>query len=506
MEDWAQGYNVEFAYVPYFLKELSPQVIDLALLKSGYAPPLGKKRTYCELGCGLGYTSLILAACYPDYTFYAVDFNSEHINRAKEFVEKAELTNVHFYDLSFAEFKTLDLPKFDYIVAHGVWTWISDAARQDIISFLDGNLATGGAFYVSYNAMPGSAPHQPLQQIYYHLYNSLSGTPKDRIGKTIEFVDRMIEKKVAYFEQYPNAKLRHDSVKTKSPHYFAHEYLNVNWDCFYISDVCEALNEARVKFVGSANLSENTTGQLFETAYQDILPSIPDPIAQEQIKDYAYGRMFRKDLFVRGPVKLPALEMVERINNIKFCLLANPSLLSSNISVDGQKIQLPEDGHKRLMELLDEKPRTFDELQQDPILSKFPFSHLFQLTCCAFEANQIAVLRDDSEIKDSLPAERLNKVILEKTLYNVGYNFFARPEFGVGMECAQIEQIFFKAMREKQDPVKAALEFLKLTKETLKKDGQAITDPQETKKLLKDAVERFRSERLHYYEKIAIAA
>ncbi|MEM7620718.1 MAG: class I SAM-dependent methyltransferase [Pseudomonadota bacterium] len=506
MEDWALGYNVEFTYVPYFLRELSPQCINLALIKSGYLPPSNETKTYCELGCGLGYTSLILAACYPDYTFYAVDFNSEHIARAQEFARKAKLDNVHFFDLSFAEFATQDLPKFDYIIAHGVWTWVAESSRQDIIKFVNDRLNTNGAFYISYNAMPGSAPYQPLQKIYYHLYKTLPGTPKERIAKTIEFVDRMIEKKMSYFEQFPQAKARHDSVKAKSSHYFAHEFLNANWDCYYVSEVSDALQNARVKYVGSASLSENATSAAFEKDCKDILSFISDNISQEQLKDYAQAKMFRKDLFMRGAIQLPALEMIERINELRFCVFSDPSSLSHEISVDGQNIKLPKDGHQAIIEALSTKPRTFAELQQLPILSKFPYSNLFQLVGCIFEVNQIAILRDENEIIDRSPAERLNKVILEHTKYNVGYNYFAMPEFGYGIECNQIEQIFLKAIKEKADPIQAAMDFLRITNETLRKDGKPITDPKEKQKVLKEAELKFRSERLPYYEKIAIAA
>lgn len=506
MGNWANGYNTDFTYIPYFLRELSPVCIDMALVKSGYKPPKGDSLTYCELGCGLGYTSLILAACFPEMTFYAVDFNSEHIARAKEFVEKAELKNIHFYDLSFEDFSKEDLPTFDYIVAHGVWTWVSESARQDIISLVKDKLNTGGAFYVSYNAMPGSAIYLPLQQIYYNLYHILTGTPKERIGKLMEYVDLMIEKKLAYFEHYPQAIKRHESVKDKSAHYFAHEYLNANWDCFYISDVCESLQDAKVQFVASANLSENATSALFENDCKDLLSFMTDTVSQEQLKDYAQSKMFRKDIFVRGPVRFPALEMVEHINKLRFCVYKDVSDLEPQVSVDGQKVNLPPEGHKRLLELLSKGPKTMQELQQDPLLSQFPFSHLFQMVCCTFEAGQIASYRDAKDIKDKDPAKRLNKVILEQTQYNVGYNSFAMPEFGYGIECGQIDQIFWKAIKDNMDPVQAAKEFLTITQETLKKDGKAITDPREAQELLEDAVDKFRTQRLSYYDKILIAA
>jgi SAM-dependent methyltransferase len=65
------------------------------------------------------------------------------------------------FDESFAEFASRDLPEFDYIGLHGIWSWISDENRAVIVDFIRRKLKVGGVLYISYNTLPGWAPLPP---------------------------------------------------------------------------------------------------------------------------------------------------------------------------------------------------------------------------------------------------------------------------------------------------------------------------------------------------------
>ncbi|MCF8104322.1 MAG: class I SAM-dependent methyltransferase [Desulfohalobiaceae bacterium] len=152
MSDWTDGYVSDIEYTAGFYKELAPSYLNLCALIHGYVPPDRSDFNYLELGCGRGLSSLILAAANPKGNFYAVDFNPAHIHEAKRLVREAELDNIRFIEASFEEVAEgrLDLPECQYIVLHGIYTWVSEANRKHLRHIVRNYLASGGLVYNSY--------------------------------------------------------------------------------------------------------------------------------------------------------------------------------------------------------------------------------------------------------------------------------------------------------------------------------------------------------------------
>ena len=96
---WTEGYVLEVNYTSGFYGELSPLKLGLAtLIKSIQPPDSSREFTYCELACGQGFTTNILAATYPHAQFYANDFNPSHIATARDLAAKAGMKNILFFD------------------------------------------------------------------------------------------------------------------------------------------------------------------------------------------------------------------------------------------------------------------------------------------------------------------------------------------------------------------------------------------------------------------------
>src|SRR5690606_9249955 len=132
---------------------------------------------YCELGCGQGFSTNLLSAANPDIDFYATDFNPAQIAGAQALCEAAGTKNVRFFDDSFAELEARpDLPKFDVIALHGIYSWIAKEHRDTIVRFIDKRLKPGGLVYISYNCLPGWSGPAPLRQLLRMAGNAAPGT------------------------------------------------------------------------------------------------------------------------------------------------------------------------------------------------------------------------------------------------------------------------------------------------------------------------------------------
>ena len=119
--DTETGYVIDTEYIRQVFREMLPfhlaHVCALRGLSSRLATDPGNW-ALCELGCGAGLNSLMMAAAHPEARVIGVDMNPAHIAGASDLAAKAGLDNVRFIEASFADLLHRDLPDFDFITLH----------------------------------------------------------------------------------------------------------------------------------------------------------------------------------------------------------------------------------------------------------------------------------------------------------------------------------------------------------------------------------------------------
>ena len=324
MSSWTSGYISEIAYTAGFYRELTPAILELAALaKTVTVRPATSAFAMCELGCGRGLTTNVLAAANPHGQFHATDFNPAHIAEARALATAGGLNNVSFSDASFAEF--LDdptLPQFDIIALHGILSWISEANRQVIVAFIGKYLKPGGLAYVSYNSMPGWASSGPLRRLIAE-YGAIGGGPIGRLEKSIDSISRLKQANARYFQANPAVGERLEKMKPQNRNYLVHEYLNEHWYPFYHKDVVTEMAEAKLTFLASANLLDHVDPLNLTEAQRALLSDIEDATLRETTRDYMVNQQFRRDLFIKGAVPLGFFSVRERLQDMRFALSVN---------------------------------------------------------------------------------------------------------------------------------------------------------------------------------------
>ena len=158
MTDWSAGYVADIGYTFGYYQELNPLRVKLAFLNAGLATP--EFCSACELGFGQGMSANLHAAA-SGVTWHGTDFNPSQASFAQELAQ-ASGAGAKLFDDAFADFAhRTDLPDFDYIGIHGIWSWISDENRIVIGDFVKRKLKVGGVLYISYNTLPGWAAFAP---------------------------------------------------------------------------------------------------------------------------------------------------------------------------------------------------------------------------------------------------------------------------------------------------------------------------------------------------------
>lgn len=161
---WNYGYISEVDYIHGYFSELSPARMKLALLSRGIAHSVGRSPSYLELGFGQGLTLNIHAATNSGH-FYGTDFNPSQVANAAE-LAAAVGKQVTIWEDSFEDLAARgDLPQFDIVALHGIWSWVSDETRAAIQSIARHYLKPGGILYVSHNILPGWSPMMPLRHL-----------------------------------------------------------------------------------------------------------------------------------------------------------------------------------------------------------------------------------------------------------------------------------------------------------------------------------------------------
>ena len=284
--DWTAGYVADIGYTYGYYRELNPLRVGLAFASAGLAAPV--VRTACELGYGQGL-SVNLHAAASDVQWHGTDFNPSQAAFARELAAAAG-SGAQLVDQSFADFCAReDLPEFDFIGLHGIWSWISDANRAVIVDFVRRRLRVGGVLYISYNTMPGWAAFAPMRHLLVEHAEVLGAEGRgivSRIDGALEFADRLMALNPQFARANPLVGERIRQLKGLNRHYLAHEYFNRDWHPMPFATMADWLAPAKLQYACSAHLLDHVDAINLTSEQQSFLADIPDRMFRESTRDF----------------------------------------------------------------------------------------------------------------------------------------------------------------------------------------------------------------------------
>ncbi len=300
---------------------LAPAWLDHVALVAGIEPPARRNGfAWCDLGCGQGVTAAILAATHPAGVFHGIDAMPVHIDHARRLAAAAAIPNLELHAVDFAAAIALELPQFDYIVAHGVYTWVGPEAQYAMRRFIDRRLKPGGLVYLSYNAMPGWARDLPFQGLLKEFGRTFPGDDFARLAAAAELARTLAGAGVASLAASFIVKELQERPDDYPPAYLVHEFMPSAWQPLYVTEVRRDMATIGLEPVGSATLSENFDWMVLDEAARRKLGAITDPDARELVRDYYLDQRFRCDVFARSNRQLSPDERVGRLLSSAFAL------------------------------------------------------------------------------------------------------------------------------------------------------------------------------------------
>jgi SAM-dependent methyltransferase len=263
------------------------------------APDVTSGFSYCELGCGQGFSLLMHAAMHPTGRFHGVDFAAGQIARAQSLAREMNLDNVSFEAASFEQFAATSDDMYDVIALHGVWSWIGRGAQEHILQIIRHRLNPGGLVYVSANMQPGWAAVVPFQSLLLSIRRAMPGASSAAV---IARFNALLDLDPPLLEKFPTVRKGLAAALAQSPSYFEHEYLHDEWRPVLFSELAADMASAGTAFACSsvpARRAWRVSGPVHA-----LMATIEDPIERETIFDALTAETFRADYFVREPVAL----------------------------------------------------------------------------------------------------------------------------------------------------------------------------------------------------------
>ena len=381
MNDWSHGYVADEPYTVSYQSGLAPAHLDLVCRIMGvvWEPPADA--VICELGCGRGYSSLVLAAADPRRTVIGIDYNPAHIAEARSIAAEAKLDNVRFLDTDLAEVTDAEidrLPEFDLVVTHGVWSWVGDPVRQGILRLLERRVKPGGVVHVSYNALPGFAQDLALQRLVRTAAPLFRGGSTSRAREAIGVARSLFEAGATHLHQTSlGKKMIATGDDELDPSYVAHEMLPEHWRPVFHADIAADMARARLEFVGSATLFENVPELCMTEAQRKVHATFPPGPGQELVKDLCLTRPFRRDVFMRGAQRVDRTMLLDSV----LLGLQVEDAEAPKLGVEVGAAEMPPEMAEPIMAALREGPQTLGRLRNLPPNRKPNAAELAVLLC-----------------------------------------------------------------------------------------------------------------------------
>lgn len=342
--DVQQTIYSELGYKSMPFPYTTPATLEAYAALVGVSAPNPKTARVLELGATYGGNIISQALFNSDATFVGIELSQEQVEKGNEVIANAGLTNVSLIQSDIASIGS-EIGTFDYIIAHGVYSWVDDGVKDALLRLIDEHLAEDGIAYISYNTYPGWHTMDEVRQLMmFSNRDKAQFNHKEKVlhGKTVgSIVGSQILK-------YDNLKERNSkflgalrSVMQKDEYYVGHDHLEPNNDPVYFYQFNDHLEAHNLAYLCDADLTLSMV-RSFDADIADTLDKLAlnDHVAQEQYLDFMLDTTFRKSIICKvkhaesvtydmgNPELVNSVPMRTIINSFTYTILFNEEALS----------------------------------------------------------------------------------------------------------------------------------------------------------------------------------
>jgi methyltransferase-like protein/cyclopropane fatty-acyl-phospholipid synthase-like methyltransferase len=282
--------------VPYpggAFRPTHPSHIAMVARLCGLTPPSPRKCRVLELGSSMGWNLIPMAQDSPDSTFVGIDLSARQIEEGQAAIKELGLKNIELRHLSITDVDGT-FGKFDYIICHGVYSWVPHDVQEKILKIGAEHLTPNGVMYVSYNTYPGWHLRGVVREMMrYHVADF--DTPQMKIRQARGLLEFLLKYSKSHSLAYTQL-LKDEAAMLEGSldSYLYHEHLEEVNEPLYFHQFVRRADSAGLRYLADSHIS-SMVAQLFDDSAAEILRGAP-MLRREQYMDFLRSRMFRSSL------------------------------------------------------------------------------------------------------------------------------------------------------------------------------------------------------------------
>jgi|SRR5215211_201348 len=288
-------------YPGYAYPQTHPDRLATVATLFGVEPPTLATSRVLELGCGDAGNLVAMAVSLPSAHFLGVDASRTAIARGQMLVAALGLSNLTLEAVPVEQLEP-NPGGFDYVIAHGVYSWVAPPVRDRLLELCRSALSERGVAYVSYDALPGGRLKQVLRDMLV-FHTAGVEEPEERLERARSLLHFLI---AGWSEEHEfGAVMRRQAERLleRSGETLLHDELAAVNEPVYFQEFAARAARHGLQYLAEADFFETQTGVLPGQAGED-LARVGDPLAREQYLDFLKGRMFRQTLLCRAELAL----------------------------------------------------------------------------------------------------------------------------------------------------------------------------------------------------------
>lgn len=286
------------------------------------APPVETARVL-EIGCAQADNLIPLALQHPAARLVGIDASRTQIATGTATAKELGVANLELHHLDLMEFPAA-MGTFDYIICHGVYSWVPAPVRDRILALIRRHLAPNGVAYVSYNTNPGWRLLGAVRDIVLFDARAIDD-PVAKAERASAMVDFLLK---ALPEQDPLlavVKSVAGSFADARHHpYILHEYFEVANTPLYFHEFVASAGEHGLQFLAEAAIEDMHAHRLPPAAQAALRDLEGQPLEREQYLDFLRSRSFRQTLLCHAEATVDRVLRPERLEELHFASGTRP--------------------------------------------------------------------------------------------------------------------------------------------------------------------------------------
>jgi methyltransferase-like protein/trans-aconitate methyltransferase len=318
-------------------RQTRPERLAAVAKLFGLDAPAPETCRVLEIGCSMGGNLLVMAQDHPRSRFVGIDASSRQIAEGWKTVKQLGLKNLQLKHLDLLNVGD-DLGQFDYIISHGVFSWVPPRVQAKMLEICQRHLAPSGVAYISYNTYPGWHIRGIVRDMMLYRSHQFAD-PQAQLAQAkalVQFVAKATGNADTPYQRLLQSELKH--IGQMEDYYLHHEHLEENNQPLYFHEFANKLAVNGLQYLGEADFSTMISSN-FEPEVAKTLHELGahDIVQMEQYMDFVRCRYFRKTLVCHASVRLnrtltPAV--------VKPFLLASDAAPVGELSLDPKTTQV----------------------------------------------------------------------------------------------------------------------------------------------------------------------